>query len=467
MTPDPDLHQARREAVLYLLRTRKVASQEEIVELLAERGVEATQSSVSRDLRDLGVVKVGGRYVPPGQPRRAGRGPATRSPASSRRVRAGRTAPHRRPHRDRRRADGGPRPRPRRLAGGGGHDRRRRHHLRRHRRRRATRRGCSHRLERCCCAGQRRDPVLAEAHAMTEPAASAPSSSPSRAGSTPPTACPGSAETLRPAGGDRDRRHRRPRRRGRRRPRPRAPRALGAVRPPAGSTRGRRTSTACCAILIFGNVRRGGLYPLCVGRRARDPGAGGGAGGARAGHRRRWRTAAPRRATTRCASRWRCARSRPSSRSWRRCATSPGRAPSRWRYLEARGLPVPPRGARLLDQPRPLGRDDRRPRDARQRRSRCPRRPGCCPAARFDAAAAAGAPHARLRAGVPGRLGRRGAVAGRARSSGSRPRRRRYAHRPRHPPRATRSSAPRAGWPSRRRPPRCCSPPTASSRSWC
>ena len=40
-------------------------------------------------------------------------------------------------------------------------------------------------------------------------------------------------------------------------------------------------------------------------------------------------------------------------------------------------------------------------------------------------------------------------------------------HRPRHPPRATRSSAPRGAWPSRRRRPKCCSPRTASSRSWC
>jgi transcriptional regulator of arginine metabolism len=35
------------------------------VELLARRGLEATQSSVSRDLRELGVAKVGGRYVAP------------------------------------------------------------------------------------------------------------------------------------------------------------------------------------------------------------------------------------------------------------------------------------------------------------------------------------------------------------------------------------------------------------------
>ncbi len=63
---EPDLHQARREALIYLLRTRRVTSQEELVAMLGERGIEATQSSVSRDLRYLGVGKVGGRYLPPG-----------------------------------------------------------------------------------------------------------------------------------------------------------------------------------------------------------------------------------------------------------------------------------------------------------------------------------------------------------------------------------------------------------------
>ncbi len=72
MIHDPDLHQARREAILYLLRTRQVASQDELVELLAERGIEATQSSVSRDLRYMGVGKVAGRYLPPGGERGSG-----------------------------------------------------------------------------------------------------------------------------------------------------------------------------------------------------------------------------------------------------------------------------------------------------------------------------------------------------------------------------------------------------------
>src|SRR5687767_982482 len=55
----------RQRAVVSLLKRSAVRSQEELVELLRRRGLEATQPSVSRDLRDLGVTKVGGRYFAP------------------------------------------------------------------------------------------------------------------------------------------------------------------------------------------------------------------------------------------------------------------------------------------------------------------------------------------------------------------------------------------------------------------
>jgi transcriptional regulator of arginine metabolism len=55
----------RREAILDLLRQHRVTRQSELVELLAAHGFDATQSSVSRDLRDLGVAKVGDRYLAP------------------------------------------------------------------------------------------------------------------------------------------------------------------------------------------------------------------------------------------------------------------------------------------------------------------------------------------------------------------------------------------------------------------
>jgi transcriptional regulator of arginine metabolism len=48
-----------------LLREGLVRRQEDLVRLLKEEGHEVTQSSVSRDLRDLGVSKAGGRYVLP------------------------------------------------------------------------------------------------------------------------------------------------------------------------------------------------------------------------------------------------------------------------------------------------------------------------------------------------------------------------------------------------------------------
>jgi transcriptional regulator of arginine metabolism len=55
----------RQRAILGLLRESPAATQPELVEKLQSRGIAATQSSVSRDLRELGVPRVGGRYVPP------------------------------------------------------------------------------------------------------------------------------------------------------------------------------------------------------------------------------------------------------------------------------------------------------------------------------------------------------------------------------------------------------------------
>lgn len=54
----------RQEAILEILVENKgVRSQEELVGLLAQRGFSATQSSVSRDLQEIGVRRVKGRYV--------------------------------------------------------------------------------------------------------------------------------------------------------------------------------------------------------------------------------------------------------------------------------------------------------------------------------------------------------------------------------------------------------------------
>lgn len=48
----------RHHAILSLVRARRVHSQEELRRLLAERGFEVTQGTLSRDLRELRIIKV-------------------------------------------------------------------------------------------------------------------------------------------------------------------------------------------------------------------------------------------------------------------------------------------------------------------------------------------------------------------------------------------------------------------------
>lgn len=58
---------ARREALRQIISRSAVGRQEDLVRLLARAGHRATQSSISRDLRELGVAKQGDRYVLPGE----------------------------------------------------------------------------------------------------------------------------------------------------------------------------------------------------------------------------------------------------------------------------------------------------------------------------------------------------------------------------------------------------------------
>jgi transcriptional regulator of arginine metabolism len=61
-----DHHQHdRRDAILAILGSGIVRGQAELTQLLKRRGFAVTQSSVSRDLRELGVLKASGRYLPP------------------------------------------------------------------------------------------------------------------------------------------------------------------------------------------------------------------------------------------------------------------------------------------------------------------------------------------------------------------------------------------------------------------
>lgn len=61
----------RQTAILKLIAARQIGRQEELAELLEKKGFAVTQSSVSRDLLDLGIIKVHGHYALPKKPRHA------------------------------------------------------------------------------------------------------------------------------------------------------------------------------------------------------------------------------------------------------------------------------------------------------------------------------------------------------------------------------------------------------------
>lgn len=56
----------RQERILELVRGGSVRNQEELVRRLKRAGVSCGQASVSRDVRELGLVKQDGRYALPG-----------------------------------------------------------------------------------------------------------------------------------------------------------------------------------------------------------------------------------------------------------------------------------------------------------------------------------------------------------------------------------------------------------------
>ncbi|HKY30276.1 MAG TPA: hypothetical protein VJM12_20260 [Pyrinomonadaceae bacterium] len=59
------LKATRQKRILSLIRARPIATQEELRALLEKAGVPTTQSSVSRDLEELGVIKHHGHYTVP------------------------------------------------------------------------------------------------------------------------------------------------------------------------------------------------------------------------------------------------------------------------------------------------------------------------------------------------------------------------------------------------------------------
>jgi transcriptional regulator of arginine metabolism len=58
---------SRHKAILELLDEGPVASQEEMQKLLHRRGLDAGQATLSRDIRELGLVKSAGGYSLPGR----------------------------------------------------------------------------------------------------------------------------------------------------------------------------------------------------------------------------------------------------------------------------------------------------------------------------------------------------------------------------------------------------------------
>ena len=57
--------ETRQQRILSLIRAKRIGTQEELTAHLERAGVAATQSSVSRDLVELGIVKHRGHYTLP------------------------------------------------------------------------------------------------------------------------------------------------------------------------------------------------------------------------------------------------------------------------------------------------------------------------------------------------------------------------------------------------------------------
>lgn len=55
----------RQQKILEIVRTETVRTQVDLVKLLKKSGFSSTQVSVSRDVRELGLIKSNGRYVVP------------------------------------------------------------------------------------------------------------------------------------------------------------------------------------------------------------------------------------------------------------------------------------------------------------------------------------------------------------------------------------------------------------------
>lgn len=59
------LKEKRQQTIRNLIRAKNIGSQSELADILSKDGFYVTQSSVSRDLDELGIVKVNGFYALP------------------------------------------------------------------------------------------------------------------------------------------------------------------------------------------------------------------------------------------------------------------------------------------------------------------------------------------------------------------------------------------------------------------
>ena len=59
------LKEQRQEKILSLIKARRIKKQEDLTAQLERAGFPATQSSISRDLIELGIIKVKGHYALP------------------------------------------------------------------------------------------------------------------------------------------------------------------------------------------------------------------------------------------------------------------------------------------------------------------------------------------------------------------------------------------------------------------
>jgi len=55
--------QERQNKIRHFIETHDILRQDELVSMLADLGAEVTQASVSRDLLELGITKLNGKYV--------------------------------------------------------------------------------------------------------------------------------------------------------------------------------------------------------------------------------------------------------------------------------------------------------------------------------------------------------------------------------------------------------------------